>query len=277
MWWQLGGPSVPARSPKHLHKIPLGLCVEPWERWEARWGCWGGAPPPCSGAQGIRAGLRLLSAHLMPRQITRHLQSMRAPVLGPSPGHTCSHLWVVLVPSCPTCLLFPLIPSPKACPCLLIPLVLVPWSHWSLLLVQLVSISWSHLNPGPFWFHLSPSPGPICSIFWLHFPPLLILLVPNSWSHWSPLLVKLVPSSWSHLFPSPGTICPLSFSHSSPSPCPTWALSLSHLSPPLALPSGQLWCRPSRIQHRLLGPEPFPTGGSPTQPPKPHDRMPWQA
>lgn len=136
-----GAPGLPARSPKCLRKIPWGFMLSLGNTGEMRWGVGGPGrcPPPCSRSQGIRAALGLLLAHLEPQQTTWHWKSMGAPVLVPSPGHTCPHLLVLVPSSCPTCLLLPLIPSPKIC--LLVPLVLVPWSYQSLLPVQLVSIS----------------------------------------------------------------------------------------------------------------------------------------
>lgn len=44
MRWQLGGPGVPARSPKHLLKIPWGFMLSLGNAGEMRWRGWGGVP-----------------------------------------------------------------------------------------------------------------------------------------------------------------------------------------------------------------------------------------
>lgn len=188
MLQQLGAPSVPMRSPKRLRKIPRGFTLSLGNAGEARWGCRGDSPPL------LAAGHR---AHLMPQQPTWNLQSMGAPVLIPSLGHICPHLLVVLVPSsCPTCLLLPLIPTPK-----------------DLSLSPGPTLSLSPGPTGPFsWSNLSPSLGPICSIFWSHFfpPPGSCPHLPvPSLGHACPQLpVSFISLSWSCW--SPGTIFPLS-------------------------------------------------------------------
>lgn len=117
MRWQLGAPGVPARSPKRLRKISWGFILSLGNAGEMRWRGWGGVPLLAVRHRALEQPWGCSRLSSCPPKPTWHLQSMGAPVLVPSPGHTCPHLLVVLVPSsCPTCLLLPLIPSPTTCP-----------------------------------------------------------------------------------------------------------------------------------------------------------------
>lgn len=285
---QLGDPSVPMKSPKRLREIPWCFMLSLGNAGEARWGCRGGLPPPpCSWAQGSSHAPTTYLAFAehgdpCPGPLSwSHLSPARGcsgPLflshLSPAPTYPQpKDLSLSPGPACPC----PLVPSPgptpsldPTYPCPLVPLVPSPGPSPTLSptcpLVSLVPISCSHL------FHLLATfflfPGSSC-------PQLLVPLVP-SLGHASPqLLVSFVFLSWSCW--SCGTIHPLAFSYSSPSPCPTCPLSLSQLSLPQPCSLGQqrqFWRRPGRIQCRLLGPEPFPIGGSPTQPPRPPRWMP---